>query len=217
MNMLRKVISVGALATILVLSYGVRANADTIQLSCATCSSGSTTLVSTGGSVTFSFIGQGTNATGDAFIGIVVPSGGGTPTLSSGTLGPPNPTFSSGALGDAGNLNEAGFTDFNLSNFRSASSQGGVSPSSYTVFEYDLGPATLGGGTGTLSSITAGNLANGTVIVGWLETTSTTSLQTPLSESITTVPEPGSLVLFGCGLLGLGVFLRRRAIPYSQV
>jgi PEP-CTERM motif len=214
-----RAVLIGALTCCLGFFFSGSAKADPIQLSCAACSPGSVSLVSSGGSVTFNFIGEGTSETGSAYIGILVPTGGGAPSLSLGgsTVNEEESATLNSVTKDLGTTLNESFTDYNLSTFQSASEQAGVDPSSYTAYEYFLGNnVTLGGGTGNLASLQASGLTQGTVIVGWLEGTSKGTLQTPLSESvaggITAVPEPSTFSFFSIGLLGLaGVsFIRYR-------
>jgi len=81
------------------------------------------------------------------------------------------------------------------------------------VYEYNLGTFTGGKDTGNISvtGFTT-NLPPGTVLFGWLENNDTAFDQVPNGRvgPITVVPEPGSITLFGTGLLGLVGFARRR-------
>ena len=162
-----------------------------------------------GGPVQFSFVDVANQTiTGNAFIAILVPTGGAAPTFTGGSLAE-TVSFTSGNLGTLLGQN---FTGYNLSNFQSASAQGlGITPSGFTVYEYSLGTGvTLGPSSTGITGLTAA-VSQGSVIVGFIDPPSTT-YQTPLSGSIT-VPEPstlGLLVLGLVGLLGVSMFRVRK-------
>ena len=173
--------------------------ADSIQLECSKCTAGSVTQMS-GGPVQFSFVDVANQTiTGNAFIAILVPTGGAAPTLTGGSL-VGTLSFTSGNLGSLLGQN---FSGYNLSNFQSASAQGlGTTPSGFTVYEYSVGAGVTLGPSGTgITGLTAA-ASQGSVIVGFIDSPSGT-YQTPLSESITTVPEPGTLGLLALGLVAL--------------
>lgn len=194
-----------------VLVGGARTRADNIQLSCPGCTAGSTSLVSPPGnstSISFSFVDVANQSyTGNAFIVILVPTGSRAPTLTGGTLAGSPLSFTSG---DLGSLLGQSFDGYNLSNFQSASAQVGVNAAGYTVYEFSVGNnATLGPGGSGITGLAANGVAQGGVIIGFLDPPGTT-YQTPLSESIVAAPEPASLTLLGAGLLALGVVVARR-------
>jgi hypothetical protein len=175
------------------------AMADSIQLHCSTCTAGSVTQISNASTVQFSFVDVANQTiTGNAFIAILVPTGGAAPTLAGGSL-VGTLSFTSGNLGSLLGQN---FTGYNLSNFQSASAQGlGTTPSGFTVYEYSVGAGvTLGPSGAGITGLTA-TASDGSVIVGFIDSPSST-YQTPLSGSIT-VPEPGTLGLLALGLVGL--------------
>jgi hypothetical protein len=181
------------------------ARADSIQLQCSTCTSGSVTQMSNAGTVAFSFVDVANQTiTGNAFIAILVPTGSAAPTLTGGTL-LHSLSFTSGNLGTLLGQNLNGY---NLSNFQSASAQASVFPSGYTVYEYSVGTGvTLGPKSAGITGLTF-TAPQGSVIVGFVDPPGTT-YQTPLSGSIS-VPEPGTLGLVALGLVGLfGVSMLR--------
>lgn len=200
-----RLVLMAAVATLLAAWCTSPAMADSIQLQCNTCTSGSVTQTSNGDTVQFSFVDVANQTiTGNAFIAILVPTGGAAPTLAGGTL-LQSVSFTSGNLGT---LLGQSFTGYNFSNFQSASAQEGIKPTGYTVYEYSVGTGvTLGpGGTG-ITGLTA-TASQGSVIVGFIDPPNTT-YQTPLSGSIS-VPEPSSLGLLVLGLVALlGVSMLR--------
>jgi hypothetical protein len=184
------------------------AMADSIQLQCSTCTAGSVTQMSGASPLQFSFVDVANQTiTGNAFVAILVPTGGVAPTFTGGSL-VKTLSFTSG---DLGTLLGQNLTAYNLSNFQSASAQMGINPSGYTVYEYSVGTGvTLGPSSTGITGLSA-SASDGSVIVGFIDPPSTT-YQTPLSGSIT-VPEPstlGLLVLGLVGLLGVSMFRARQ-------
>jgi hypothetical protein len=211
--MVKKILGVAVAVVLAGLVSATQVKADSTQFVCdTTCSTGGVSLISSGGSVDFDFVDVANQTvTGNGFVVIVVPTGGGTPTLTGGTF-EESKSFTSG---DIATLLGESTTAYNISNFTSASAQVGVTATSFTAYEYDLGSVTLGP-SGAGVDLSAGNLAAGSVIVGFVETADGT-LQTPLSESITSgtptsTPEPtsSSLLLLGIALLALPLGLRKR-------
>lgn len=98
------------------------------------------------------------------------------------------------------------------------------SASGYFVYQADLGINTIAGSAGYPPELNAGTLQTGTVILGYLGTSNCgewdcfcrtswtwTANSAALYEGHPSVPEPGTLALFGAGLLGCVLFIRRRA------
>jgi hypothetical protein len=174
------------------------------------CSSGATTLATNSTSTpTFTVIKEGGTESGTLFLGVLVPDGTASFSVSPGSF-EESMSFARGHLGDRGNLNEPGMTSYEFGAIASASSQAGVSASWFTAYEFNLGAWTGGGGGGSISEISAGRVLAGTVIVSWLENADGIVLnRTPLGESLTdshvAVPEPSMVVELGTLLLGLGL------------
>ncbi len=193
-----RLVLMAALVSLAALWCTSPAVADSIQLQCSACTSGSVTQMSQTSGVQFSFVDVANQTiTGDAFIAILVPTGAAAPTLTGGTL-LQSLSFTSG---DLGTLLGQNFTGYNLSNFQSASAQALVFPSGYTVYEYSVGKGvTLGPNSTGINGLTF-SAPQGSVIVGFVDPPGTT-YQTPLSGSIS-VPEPSTLALLLLGLAGL--------------
>jgi hypothetical protein len=206
-----------ALSLSLVFVSQASANPDSLQIHCVSptvCTAGSTSLVSSGTTVTFNVINTSqTLFTGTLYLAIAVPTGGAAPVVNGATF-EESVTFNSGDIFTALNENctlSGNCNDINLSNVTSASAQAGVTATTYTLYEYNAGAfSSVGGSAGLASNVTVTAPA-GSLIVAFLENSSSQVFeQTPLSEGLTITPEPGSMALFGSGLLLLGGVIRRR-------
>ena len=193
-----RLVLMAAVATLLAAWCASPTMADSIQLQCGTCTSGSVTQMSNAGTVSFSFVDVANQTIiGNAFIAILVPTGGAAPTLTGGTL-LQTVSFTSG---DLGTLLGQNLNSYNFSNFQSASAQAAINASGYTVYEYSVGTGvTLGPQSAGINGLSF-TAPTGSVIVGFIDPPSTT-YQTPLSGSIT-VPEPSTTGLLALGLIGL--------------
>jgi hypothetical protein len=142
---------------------------------------------------------------GEAFLGILVPNGTASISVSAGFL-ETSINFSSGQLGDSSNLNEPGLTNYHFAALASASLQKGVTATFFTAYDWNLGAYNSpGGGSAGIPTFTVGPLPAGTVIVAWLEDSGGNAIErTPLSGSLT-VPEPGILILLGIAMTAVGV------------
>ena len=198
----------------LLIAPEARANPDSYQLSCvpsSSCNSGAVSLISTGGSVTFNIVNvANTPMTGTSYLAIAVPTGGAAPTVSGFSL-EESQTFSSGSIFTVLNETCTNCTDYNLSTIQSATAQviQGFS-GSYTVYEFNVGAFSSTNGSPGLASNLTVTAPAGSVIVSFLENGTSVFEQTPLSESVTITPEPGSMALLGSGLMLAGGYLRRR-------
>ena len=193
-----------------------RANPDIYHLACTAptvCTQSGGLVTTTSGSATFNIINtsnSGQTLTGEAFVLVFVPDGGGVPT-GSGTLVGTFPNFTTNGVSVFAFIPEPGNgTDYNLGTIQNDSLQVGITASSYTVYEFDVGAISNCGKGTCLGPLTYNNLATGSVIISFLEDANGNVIdQNPNSDSITVVPEPSSMALFGSGLLLLGGFLRR--------
>jgi hypothetical protein len=195
-------VALAVVTVVLALGTPTKAN-DTIQITCT----GSTSctdvigILNTNSSQPDTFSVKNTNnkVTGDAFLAIIEP-------VTSGA------NFTSGTLWLA--LNDLGGTDHNLSSTQS------FSPSTGGYFVQDIFIGEYTGGTPI--NVSLGGLPSGTLIVSFLEDENGNVISnSPWSESLlvlsggppgppVVIPEPGTLVLFGSGLLGLAGVVRRR-------
>ena len=201
----------------------------------ATCTDNGTVTPTTNPSPNFGFWYSSGPATGDFYVDILVPNN--DPLPSSLTL-----TVTGGAISPAvaNEFSTSGWTSKFLAAYLGISASpanpiGAWLPTTqgndpgatgYYVFQADLGSNTLAGAAGSGPDLNAGTLDLGTVVVGFLETNScnkngdcewvATANSGALYEGTSTVPEPGTLALFGAGLLGCALFIaRRRAAPRS--
>lgn len=194
------------------------ANPDVYHLQCASptiCQSSNGLFVTGTSSVTFNIINTSNGSTplsGSAFVVIAVPTGGGVPTGSGSLV--QSVSFTSGSIWTALGLTGNG-TDYNIGTFQNDSQQVNVSANNgYTLYEFSVGSFTNCSSGTCIGGLSYSNLPAGSVIVSFLEDSSGNVIdQNPNSDSITSspgvVPEPGSIALFGSGLVFLGGFLRR--------
>jgi hypothetical protein len=178
---------------------------------------GGVSIITTNSLPTLSFqLTNGGKNTGEAYLAILVPSGSSLPAFTingNGASSLTSSVYSSGALTDFLAANVSGLSlapgsganiDFNA--FASATAQVTSSPSSFTVYVYDLG-AFNGTPLSIIFSSGVSGFPAGTIFWGFLTSqacsTGTCVLTdtTPLSEAVTIAPEPGTLVLAGSGLL----------------
>lgn len=212
--MRKKLIVLSVLAGCLTFASRAKAFPDTYHLTCVpttSCTSGSVSLVSNGTTITFNILNTASTAmTGTAWIAVLVPTGGAAPSVSGATF-EESVSFTSGSLFTALSETCTNCSDYILSTMASASAQAGVTTTSYTIYEYNAGAFSSSNSSAGLASNVTVTAPVGSVIVSFLEDGSGNVFeQTPLSESITVAPEPGSMALFGSGLLVLGGAIRRR-------
>lgn len=126
------------------LLFAAPASADPFQFACPNCTNGSTSFVSPFIKPTFDIVDMGGPISGTAFLAVAVPGNSSGVTVN-GITAESFQTWSSGSVFTA--LAEAGsFSDSNFSTFRSASTQVlTTAPTSYTLYEYDLGKFSGGG------------------------------------------------------------------------
>ncbi len=215
--------SLWAVVCCLSLVFAAQAKAQTdptnIHVTCTgttVCSSGSTTLVTTAANPTFNLSSPDKNGgTGELILVALVPNttatftvNGSSPTLAGTWSGTPSTLYGFLSVDSMMTANP------NFSAYVSASGQAGVTAANFRVYTFDLGAFTS---NVTTTSVTIGGpgVPIGTIFYAFLRSAQGTTLEaingTPLSGALTTtVPEPGSMLLFGSGLLVLGGAVRRR-------
>lgn len=199
----------------------------------------STTLVSSG-EPTLSFT-TSTAESGEAYVVVLVPATSSTSPLSfSLTVGTSTISAQAGAgsfwngspstlLPTSGSGTAGGFLDLVNSNAGargqftpltnvSALGTGGTAPSGFDVYVFDIGQYSCASASSCSSisfTVTGGSLPSGTVFWGYLTNGSgqviDSSPNTELS-TVSVVPEPATLGLVGCGLLLLGLAVRRQRL-----
>jgi hypothetical protein len=175
---------------------------------------GTSYLVGGGGPYDLTLVSTDGLMSGTAFLGILIPNTTAGISVSIGTgLETSNVLFDSGFLGGIGVLNEPGLTDYNFGSMRSASGQVIPTPAGFKFYasDWNLGAYSSSNSTGGLT-FTVDSLPAGTVLVAWLEDGSGNAIErTPLSESLTVVPEPGILILLGIAMSAIGI-----AVPFLR-
>ena len=165
--------------TFLMAGYSSPAMADSIQLQCGTCTTGSVTQMFSASTVQFSFVDVANQTiTGNAFVAILVPTGGAAPTLTDETL----VATASFTSGDLGNFTWSEPQCLQLLQLSERQRHRGWEScrlvSQYD--EYSVGKGVTLGPNGTgVSGLTA-TVSEGSVIVGFIDPPATT-YQTPLS------------------------------------
>jgi hypothetical protein len=114
-------------------------------------------------------------------------------------------------------LGLTGVSDKNFSTLKSYSAQapGNVTATSFSYYEYDLGSFT-GTPSTLISGVSVGVLPPGSIIIAFTTSSSSSTAVTditPNSEALTVVPESSSLLLFGLGMLAIGLIARRQLLP----
>jgi hypothetical protein len=200
--MIRKALTIVALAIVVVLCYSAPALADNLHLcdinSTTSCNAGSVIPISSSTTQAWAF---GTAASGETlYIAVLTPLSNGSGNFNASTS-----LYT--ALGFTGPIPP------NFNNFASTVNQElgatGITAGSFNATSFQVGAWT---GTVTIGqSVTLPSSPIGTIFVAYLVDSSGNLVAvSPWTSSLINIPEPSSLMLLGTGLLVLGAFASLR-------